>query len=110
MLRNSAAFAGLGCATPTNCTKVVAGLTRPRYDNASSALPGTASQPGGSRFCECGRTSALTRWPRASNCGIRRLPMYPVPPVMNTCEGELFMRVVIYHLCLQYATSPQTDS
>jgi hypothetical protein len=36
--------------------------------------------------------------------------MYPVPPVMKTSAGELFMRASIYHLCVEYAILPRSDS
>src|SRR6185295_19126131 len=81
---NSAALAGLGFGVPMSCTNVSQGETRSMNVDASNASPLMTSHSEGRVPATGRRTSARTRWPRASKSGIRRLPRYPVPPVTKT--------------------------
>src|SRR5579884_596730 len=86
---NSAALAGLGCATPTICTNVFAGEMWPEYELESSAFPVIGLQPEGSLCSLPWRTNARTSYLRLTKSRISGTPIYPVPPAINTGCGAL---------------------
>src|SRR5262245_20255761 len=86
---NSAAFAGEGCGVPTRCTTTDLRGTEAANVDRSSTSPRTRLHPSGALRSEPGRTSARTSNPRVTSRGIKRRPMYPVPPVTKTLPRDI---------------------
>lgn len=77
--RNSCAFDGFGCDTPTSCTNVSPASSRPANDSFLSGSPGIVSHPSGRLFFEPDAHHRPHRMPAAEQ-------RFDQPPAHEACS------------------------